>query len=392
MRAQILSIGSELILGHLTDTNATFLAQEFVASGVELLHVTQVGDDRPRLARTLRAAMAEADLVVCTGGIGPTDDDLTREAIADAVGETPTVDQQLLAGIREFFAGRGLTMPERNAKQAWLIPSAEALPNPVGTAPGWFVRHNQKLVVAMPGVPREMYRMWRDQALPRLQDRLPARSVRSIAFKTLGIGESAAEQLLSDLVQGANPVVATYAKDDGVHVRVTAVASSETEATELRDAVAADVRRRLRRWIYANDGTTLAAALAALLRRHELMLGLIEQGTGARVGGLLFGDAASADVVHGSLALPRSRVGTAPNAAALASEAQSRFASSLGVGVAANAERRSDGLYTGTVTVALTGAVTAVESFPLRMTLDELHRRSALHAADVLRRGLAAMD
>ncbi|HYO31190.1 MAG TPA: competence/damage-inducible protein A, partial [Thermomicrobiales bacterium] len=135
MRAYILSIGSELIHGHLTDTNATFLAQEMVATGIELLHVVQVGDDLDRLSSALRAAVAEADLVVCTGGVGPTDDDLTREAIAAVVGEEPVVDPSLLETVRGFFVSRGVDMPERNAKQAWLIPSAEPLPNPVGTAP-----------------------------------------------------------------------------------------------------------------------------------------------------------------------------------------------------------------------------------------------------------------
>src|SRR6266511_1641995 len=134
MRAHMLSIGSELILGHLTDTNATFLAQELVALGIELIHVTQVGDDRSRIARTIETAADGADLVVCTGGVGPTDDDLTREAIADVMGETPMIQPELLATLEAFFAGRGLTMPARNRKQAWTIPSAETLPNPVGTA------------------------------------------------------------------------------------------------------------------------------------------------------------------------------------------------------------------------------------------------------------------
>src|SRR5687767_3704051 len=160
MRAYVLSIGSELIAGHLTDTNATFLAQELAAKGIELLHVVQVGDDLERLTRVLTMAVSEADLVVCTGGIGPTDDDLTREAIAALTGETPVVDQDLVAGIRAFFAQRGLEMPERNAKQAWIIPSVDVLPNPVGTAPGWFALVGDAMVVAMPGVPREMFRMW----------------------------------------------------------------------------------------------------------------------------------------------------------------------------------------------------------------------------------------
>ena len=140
MRAYVISIGSELIGGHLTDTNATFLAQELAAQGVELLHVIQVGDDLQRLTSVLATAAAEADLVICTGGIGPTDDDLTREAISALAGETPEIDEATVADIRQFFAQRGLEMPERNAKQAWVIPSVEVLANPIGTAPGWLAR------------------------------------------------------------------------------------------------------------------------------------------------------------------------------------------------------------------------------------------------------------
>ena len=166
MRAHVLSIGAELLLGHLTDTNATYLAQELAAQGIELVGVSQVGDDVERITDILRTALDNASVIICTGGVGPTEDDLTREGIAALVGEQPEVDPESRQRIEAFFAGRGQAMPERNAKQAWLIPSAEALPNPVGTAPGWFVRFGDARIVAMPGVPREMFRMWREQALP----------------------------------------------------------------------------------------------------------------------------------------------------------------------------------------------------------------------------------
>ena len=180
MRAYVLSIGTELVHGRLTDTNATYLAQELLGAGIELLHVVQTGDDLPRLTNVLRNAAADADLIICTGGVGPTADDLTREAIADLVGETPEIDPEILAGIESFFAARGMKMPVQNGKQAWIIPSAVPLDNPVGTAPGWFVRHGTVTIVAMPGVPREMFRMWQEQAFPRiLADLPPERSARS---------------------------------------------------------------------------------------------------------------------------------------------------------------------------------------------------------------------
>ncbi len=247
MNAYILSIGAELLHGHITDTNATYLSQELDARGIELLHVIQVGDDRNRIRESVERALAESDIVICTGGIGPTEDDLTREGIADAVGETPEIDDaDLRAEVEAFFSKRGLTMPERNAKQAWLIPSAEALPNPVGTAPGWFVQTNGKVIVSMPGVPREMKRMWSEQAAPRIGAKLSGRSYSSVTLKTIGLGESALEDMIVDLVAKTNPIVATYAKDDGVHVRVVGIANDEASAREpFAMTPHAEVRNRL---------------------------------------------------------------------------------------------------------------------------------------------------
>src|SRR4051812_22536265 len=155
MRAEIVSVGTELLLGQITDTNATYLAQTLADLGIDVYFVSQVGDNRGRLVETLRRGWERSDLIITTGGVGPTEDDLTREAISDLVGETPAVDAATVEMIRAFFRNRNADMPERNRKQAWLIPSAQALPNPVGTAPGWFVRKNEKILVAMPGVPRE---------------------------------------------------------------------------------------------------------------------------------------------------------------------------------------------------------------------------------------------
>ncbi|MER3437102.1 MAG: competence/damage-inducible protein A [Chloroflexota bacterium] len=383
MRAHILSIGSELILGHLTDTNATFLAQELVTLGIELLHVTQVGDDRSRISRTIRAALNEAELVICTGGVGPTEDDLTREAIADVAGETPAVDPGLLATIEAFFAARGLVMPERNRKQAWLIPSAEPLPNPIGTAPGWFVRLDGRIIVAMPGVPREMTRMWREQVVPRLTGLLPHRSVRSITLRTVGIGESAVEQLLDDLVKSTNPVVATYAKDDGVHVRITAIASAPDEAEAMRDRIAQEVRKRLARHIYGTDDVTLPAALLELLRKHGLTLAIADRGAGGRFASLLLSDPSSRDVVLESVAAGPSET----PALDLARMARERSGSGAGLGILMVA--RPDGpVWEGAVQVGVAGSPEIEERFPMRSSYDEIQRRSALMAADVLRRWL----
>jgi nicotinamide-nucleotide amidase len=388
MRAYVLSIGSELIGGHLTDTNATYLAQELAAKGIELLHVVQVGDDLERLTRVLELAVSEADLVVCTGGIGPTDDDLTREAICGLTGETPVVDEEIVAGIRAFFAQRGLEMPERNAKQAWVIPSADVLPNPVGTAPGWLARVGDAMVVAMPGVPREMFRMWREQALPRISSRVTGRVYRSANLRTLGIGESAVSQLLDELTQRPHPYVGTYAKDDGVHVRVTASADDPEEAeAELVETVA-EVRKRLGLHVYTEDDRSLPEVLLDTLRGRGLSVAVAESDTGGRFGALLLSEPAAAEIVRGTTVIGAD--GPRMPANELAKLARAEFGSDIGVGVSATVEPVTLGLYEGSIVAAVSDPFSAEESFPIRAAYGEIQRRAALNAADVLRRALAS--
>jgi nicotinamide-nucleotide amidase len=387
MRAYVLSIGSELIGGHLTDTNATFLAQELAAQGIELLHVIQVGDDLDRLTRTLGNAVDEADLVICTGGIGPTDDDLTREAICALAGETPRVDEALVAGIREFFAQRGLEMPERNDKQAWVIPCVEVLPNPVGTAPGWLARIDDTMIVAMPGVPREMVRMWREQALPRISARLTGRVYRSANLRTLGIGESAVSQLLDELTRRPQPYVGTYAKDDGVHVRVTASADDAGEAERELSETVSVVRQRLGEHVYAEDDRSLAQVLLDALRERRLTIGIAESGTGGRFGAMLLSEPSATGVVRGVVAEASDAI--AATAGDLARSARGQFSASVGVGIVGTVAPSSQGLFEGTIVVAVSGSRDREESFPIRAAYQEIQRRAALHAADVLRRALS---
>jgi len=243
VKAQIMSVGTELLLGQIVDTNAAYLAQWLSALGIDLYWQATVGDNLGRLTEELRRAWERADLIVLTGGLGPTEDDLTREAIAALLGEEMTVEPALAEHLRQWFGRRGLPMPERNLKQATLIPSAQALPNPIGTAPGWWVERDGRIIVAMPGVPVEMRKMWEEQVVPRLQARLPAGGVIvSRTLKCIGIGESAAEELVQPLIRSSNPTLATYAKQDGVHLRLTVKAPSRAEA----EAALAEFEARVR--------------------------------------------------------------------------------------------------------------------------------------------------
>jgi len=226
MNAEILSIGTELLLGEIVDSNAAFLAGELADLGINVFWISQVGDNQRRLEEALRRGIERSDIVLTTGGLGPTDDDLTREAIAAVAGEQPSVDPRLERTLRARFRLMGRDMPEKNLKQAWLIPSAQPLPNALGTAPGWWVTAKEgRIIASMPGVPSEMRAMWTDQIRPRLE-KLANGSFVAVTFKTFGAGESAIEERLADLVKSANPSVATYAKRDGVYVRVAARAAS----------------------------------------------------------------------------------------------------------------------------------------------------------------------
>lgn len=285
--AEIISVGTELLFGEIVDSNAAFLARELGARGVILHRKTVLGDNLGRVSEAITLALSRADLVILGGGLGPTDDDLTRESIADALGETPAEDPELLAWLEGMYAARGREMPQVNRKQTWLIPSASALPNPVGTAPGWFVRtggpDTQKYVVALPGPPREMQRMWREQVLPRLP--LPDHALVSTTIHTQGIGESNVAELLAGLTQHANPSVGTYARKTGVDVRVAASAETGAEARALLAPLLETVRAVLSRWTWGEDSDTLTGALDKALAGRRL--GVIEAGSAGGLSTLL---------------------------------------------------------------------------------------------------------
>lgn len=285
MRAEIVSIGTELLLGTITDTNASYLARRLAGLGIDCYYISQVGDNMDRLKEVLQRAWSRSDLTVTTGGLGPTGDDLTREAIAEMLGESLVVDEQLAEHVRQFFAGRGLQMPERNLKQAALIPSARSVENPVGTAPGWWVGFAEEaaggpMIVSMPGVPFEMRRMWEQEVEPHLRT-LNSTVIVSRTLKVLGLGESAVEQRVADLMSGANPTLAPYAKQDGVHLRITAKASDDAAARVLIAPIEAAVRERLGNTVYGADEITPGEVVRALLHLSKLTLALVEVGEGS---------------------------------------------------------------------------------------------------------------
>ncbi len=218
--AQLLSIGSEILLGETVDTNAAHLGGELARLGIELRGIRAVPDDRVLIAEAFRAARGAVDLVIATGGLGPTHDDVTRDGLADALGEPLATDSALEAGLRERWRGRG-DFPASNLRQALRIRSAEILANPIGSASGWWVDRDGSVCVLMPGVPSEMRLMWSDEVAPRLSARFALAPQRSRSVKSWGVGESRVADLLDDLLAQPGPgiVAGIYARDDGVHVR-----------------------------------------------------------------------------------------------------------------------------------------------------------------------------
>jgi competence/damage-inducible protein CinA-like protein len=300
MRAEILSVGTELLLGHITDTNASWLAQQLSPLGIDLYYVSQVGDNLQRLSETLQRARERSDLIVMSGGLGPTEDDVTREAIAAVLHETPTVDPELEQALRGFFAGRGIAMPERNIKQAWVLPSVTVLANPIGTAPGWWAERDGKVIVAMPGVPYEMMRMWQNEVIPRLRPRTGALLFTRI-LRVAGMGESTVEERLDAVLHSDNPTVATYAKRDAVDVRITAKAETTEQARALVSAVEEQIRQTLGQHVFGVDDETPQSVAIRMLVERGLTLATMESATGGLLASLLTDVPGSSNAFRGGL-------------------------------------------------------------------------------------------
>jgi nicotinamide-nucleotide amidase len=371
MRAEILSCGTELLLGQITDTNATYLAQSLAALGVDLYFVSQVGDNQGRIVETLQQAWRRSDLIVMTGGLGPTEDDLTRESISALLGETMSVDPQLEETLRARFAAASRKMPERNLKQASLIPSAQTLPNPVGTAPGWWVEKDGHIIVAMPGVPREMNRMWEEEAIPRLRSYTGGLIFTRI-LRVSGLGESDVEQRLQSFIRGSNPTVATYAKSDAVDVRITAKAATKAESEKLVLDTEQQIRQVLSVYIFGIDRETLPERVGALLQKRKLTLGIMESSTGGLLASTVTDIAESSNYFIGSLVAYNNQLKrqmgvpeetleqygavSEQTACAMAHAARERLGSDIGIGITGVAgPDMEEGKPVGTVHIAIDG-------------------------------------
>ncbi len=277
MRAEIVTTGTELLLGQIDDTNATYLARQLRDLGIDIYFRSTVGDNEARIAQALELALSRADLVITTGGLGPTVDDVTREAVSAATHRPLVLYPDLLAQIETFFARFGSRMSDNNRRQAMLPQDCIPIENPVGTAPGFIVEDERGTIITLPGVPSEMRYLMKHTVVPYLQRRLGRQEVLvTRILRTVAVGESRIDQLISDLETSPNPTVGLSAHPGQTDVRIVAKAATEAEAEALVAEFEATIRARLGPAIYATGDAKLEAVLADLLQRDGATLAVAE--------------------------------------------------------------------------------------------------------------------
>ena len=285
MKCEIVTIGSELLLGQITDTNASFLASELNLIGVDIALHTTVGDTYTQIKDALSQALDRSDLVITTGGIGPTEDDLTREVIADLVGVPLAFQPDLMNQIEAIFKRSGFRMPENNRKQAFIPEGAIPIPNEVGTAPGFIVEKGSKSIIALPGVPKELQYLLHREATPYLKRRfrLNETMITTRVLKVTGIGESKVDSRIHDLIDDySNPTVGILASPRDISIRITASASAQ-EAEDLIRPVEREIRSRLGTAVYGTDEDTLHVVVTDLLNKRGDTISIVETFSGGEL-------------------------------------------------------------------------------------------------------------
>jgi len=306
MQAEIVSIGTELLLGEIVDSNAAYIARQLASIGLNLFFKTTVGDNAERIAYVLQQAMARSDVIITTGGLGPTVDDVTREGVARATGRELVTDPEALQQIEAIFARWGRPMAENNRRQALMPAGALVVRNPVGTAPAFIVEHAGHIIISLPGVPREMEYLMQNAVLPFLRERLQTGDVviKSKVLRTCAIGESSIDEQIGDLETSANPTVGLAAHAGQTDIRITAKAHSHAEADRLIADMEARVRARVGQYIYGVGKETLEEVVARLLAERGARVSLIENNTAGDIARRLASTPAGPSLIAASLTIP----------------------------------------------------------------------------------------
>ena len=288
MTVELICVGTELLLGNIVNTNAAFISEKCAMLGLSMFYQSVVGDNESRLKELLKTAKDRSDIVILCGGLGPTQDDLTKETAAKVMGRPLVEDARARQEIESFMAKRSRNVTENNWKQALVPKDSKILYNPNGTAPGIIMEEGGQRIILLPGPPNELIPMFEEQVYPYLHAIQPE-TICSKMVKLCGIGESSAETKILDLIEGqTNPTVAPYAKTGEVHLRLTAKAASEAEAYQLIVPVEEELKQRFGKLIYTDDPTvTLEMAVCELLKAHNLTVTCAESCTGGLLAGRL---------------------------------------------------------------------------------------------------------
>jgi nicotinamide-nucleotide amidase len=415
VRVEVLAVGTELLLGQIADTNSAWMGEQLALAGVDSHFHQAVGDNQARIVLALRTALARSDGVVVCGGLGPTHDDITRDAIAEVMNVPLVRDPEIVERIATMFRSRGRDMPESNGRQADVPVGATPIPQQLGTAPGLICPVGHKVVYALPGVPYELVEMFTRAVLPDLRTRAEsageAAVIMSRVVRTWGMSESGLAELLAPRIAAldtaaGSPTIAFLASGiEGIKVRITAKAADAEEARALLDAEEAEVRALVGEAVFGVDDDTMEVAVAALLGDRALTLGLAESLTGGLVASRLVGVPGASEWFRGSvvsyasevkhtvLGVPAGPVVSEPAARAMAEGARRVLGADVGLaltGVAGPDEL--EGVAPGTVIVGLALPGRGAESlvFHLPGDRERVRQYAAISALDLLRRRLMA--
>lgn len=410
MNAEIISIGSELLLGQIVDTNASWMAQRLAENGVNLFYKTTVGDNFDRMTAILDSALERADVVITGGGIGPTQDDLTREAVAHVTGRTVVTHPESLKELRERFQKRGFILTKNNERQAMIPDGAIVVKNPNGTAPAFMVEDPRGVIISLPGVPFEMKWLFENEVLPYLRKKFGlTQTIHYKVLKVADIGESAVDDRIGSLISGSeNPTVGVLAHPGQVDVRIAARSDSKESASALIDPVEAEVRKLLGDHVFATDDETMASVVGELLKSSDKTVATCEDLSGGAVAdaiqeaaGPLFSEGV---ILNSNTALDRLATsgGETPpfddgedRAKALARSTRQLAATDIGIAVHAVAEgdQRTENLGRGETYVAIaTEGSEIVRHVRSAGSGRPDRQRAALHALSLLRRHLLGIE
>ena len=409
MRCSVVAVGTELLLGQIVDTNSSWLGEQLASAGIDSLFQVKVGDNLGRIVATLRSTLEQADAIIICGGLGPTHDDITREAIAEIMGVELEMNDEVALVIDQLFTSRGRRMPQNNLRQAMVPKGAKIIEQRRGTAPGLICPVGEKVMYAVPGVPFELYEMFERAILPDLLARSGEASViKSRVLRTWGDSESGLNErlvgVINELEKVGNPTLAFLASGwEGIKVRLTAKANTESQAIELLDIWDAKVREQVEDLVFGVDGQNMESVVLQNLRERKLTLGIAESVTGGLMAGRLTAIAGASDVFRGAivsydsevkfelLSVSRGPVVSESAAKEMAVGVRKTLGSDIGLavtGVAGPAEQ--DGVKVGTLCVGLAMPNGDVRSttFSLPYGREQMRQFSVISALNFLRQSL----